>query len=156
MLINQPRLKILLMKIVFKKNQTLAQHSPLIPSLLLRILFCHKVSRKTFWSQPFNQNLIQIDFLRSLLVHLPLLTLFLQSEFLQSHHLLAGEIWGFTGVILKFPLYGKDTKGLTPHQNAILMCLKMCWLLQVLSQEEHILEQPNPTSLGSHQCYWPE
>ena len=75
------------------------------------------------------------------MVYLLLLTLFLPSDFVQSQHLFAWEIWGFTGVKLKFPLYGKDTNGLTPHRNTIIMCpRKVSWLRQVFSQEEQILE----------------
>ena len=48
------------------------------------------------------------------MVHFLLLILFLPSDFLQSHQLIAWVIWGFTGVTLKFLLYEEREK----HQRA--------------------------------------
>ena len=76
----------------------------------LGFYFARKLVGKPFF-------LVFYLFLQNLLVHLPLVILFLQSDFLQSQNLL-----GFPGGVLKFPLYGKDTNGLTPNQNTILMC----------------------------------
>ena len=69
----------------------------MIPSPYLRFYFATKLKGK-----PSTHNLVLFDFPWSLLVHLPILTLFLLRDFLQSHHILALEMWGFTGVTLVF------------------------------------------------------
>ena len=58
---------------------------------------------------------LKFNFLWILVVHFLLLILFLPSDFLQSHHILAWVIWGFTGVTFKFLSYEEKRK---KHQRA--------------------------------------